>query len=190
MRTMSADDSAEGGPRLSLTREARYSVENASDILEGCSEDDITEMLRVVLGQLRKVAGELRRNQCLVEIPWVSEKLSGICTPCKSDPGGLNATLWRAPATFLRAKAKMTSGRCCAWCWVSCAKLQLSYVGISVLSRFPGYQRSSQGSAIHANQIRGGSTTSLRHCTLCGTNCAHCRRIVKGGWGQCPQVEL
>ena len=54
---MSSGDSQVPCEPLQLSREARYSVEHAQDVLAGCSEEDIGEMQRVVLGQLGAIAG-------------------------------------------------------------------------------------------------------------------------------------
>ena len=58
VKTLADDDSQTNTPPLKLSKEARFSLEHADDILAGCSEADVLEMHRVVVGELNSIAGE------------------------------------------------------------------------------------------------------------------------------------
>ena len=44
---------------LKLSKEQRFSLEHAEDLLAGCSAEDQAEMLETVLGHLHSIAGDL-----------------------------------------------------------------------------------------------------------------------------------
>ena len=43
---------------LKLSKEARFSLEHAENLLASCSEDDVQEMQRVVLRELAIISGQ------------------------------------------------------------------------------------------------------------------------------------
>ena len=63
------DASQEVFEHLKLTKEQRFSLEHAEELLEGCSEADVQEMTRVVLGELGRISGAALHLQLLSWLP-------------------------------------------------------------------------------------------------------------------------